>query len=386
MIQELLSATFLLPALFGSGFVVACLLAVLWLYGSGEQCGHFDGPTPPVTVLRPICGLDRQLLENLRSTCRQDYPEYQVVFTVQDRDDPALPLLRQVQQEFGAERVSVVVHDLMVGPNGKVNNLLGGLREGRYDLLVICDSDVRLRSDYLRTIVQPFASPRVGCVHTLFRIAQAHRWYERISLLHLNADFLPSAVVAYVTGAAGFTLGQSVAIRRATLQKIGGFEALSEYLAEDYEIGRRAVEAGQQVILLPYMVDVVEDYPSAVAWWRHQVYWDQNSRAAKPVGFFASILIRSVPFALLFALTRSFDPFGIQVLAGALGIRLAAVAGILWRFQDREGLRNLLLMPFQDFLGVITWALSFTQRTVLWRGQEYRLTAGGRMEPRRGKA
>jgi ceramide glucosyltransferase len=116
------------------------------------------------------------------------------------------------------------------------------------------------------------------------------------------------------------------------------------------------------------------------------VYWDQNSRAAKPVGFFASILIRSVPFALLFALTRGMDPIGVQVLAGALGIRLAAVAGILWRLQDREALRNILLMPLQDFLSVATWALSFTQRTILWRGQEYRLTAGGRMELRRGDA
>ncbi len=386
MIQDLLSATFLLPALLGSGFGVVCLLAVLWLCRSGGPYGDSDGPMPPVTILRPICGLDRQLLENLRSTCRQDYPEYQVVFTVQDRDDPALPLLRQVQQEFGTERVSVAVHDLSVGPNGKVNNLLGGLREVRHDLLVISDSDVRLRPDYLRAIVQPFADPRVGCVHTLFRIGQAHRWYGRMSLLHVNADFLPNAVFAYVTGAAGFTLGPSVAIRRATLQKIGGFEAVSEYLAEDYEIGRRTLQVGQQVILLPYMVDVLEDYPSALAWWKHQVYWDQNARAAKPVGFFASILIRSVPFALLFALTRGLDPIGIQVLAGVLGIRLAAVAGILWRFQDREGLRSLLLMPLQDCLGVATWALSFTQRTIRWRGQEYRLTTGGRMEAHRGNA
>ncbi len=386
MFQGWLPAIFLLPTLFGSGFGVACWLAVLWLYHRRQAYGACDAPMPPVTVLRPICGLDRQLLENLRSTCRQDYPEYQIVFTVQDRDDPALPLLRQVQQEFGAERVSVVVHDLMVGPNGKVNNLLGGLREARYDLFVISDSDVHLRPDYLQTIVQPFASPRVGCVHTLFKIGQARRWYERMSLLHLNADFLPSAVFAYVAGAAGFTLGPSVAIRRSTLHKIGGFEAVSEYLAEDYEIGRRTLEAGQKVILLPYSVDVVVDYPSAVAWWKHQLYWDQNSRAARPIGYFASILIRSVPFALLFALTRGSEPTGLQVLAGALGIRMATVAGILWRFQDREGLRNLLLMPLQDLVSVATWALSFMQRAVLWRGQAYRLTAGGRMEPRRGNS
>ncbi len=386
MIRELLSAAFFLPALIGSGFGCACLVAVLWLFRDRQSPAGPPAPTPPVTVLRPIRGLDRQLLENLRSVCRQDYPVFQIVFSVQDGDDPALPLLWQVQREFGEERVAVVVHSLTAGPNGKANNLLGGLTAARHDLLVISDSDVHLRPDYLRAIVRPFADPRVGCVNTLFRIGQARRWYERMSLLHLNADFLPAAVFAYLIGAAGFTLGPSVAIRRTTLQAIGGFEALATYLAEDYEIGRRTLDLGQRVVLLPYMVEVAANHPSASAWLRHQVYWDQNSRAARPMGYFGSILIRSVPFALLCALARGLDSIGMGVLAGALGVRAATVAGILWRFQDREGLRSLLLLPLQDILGVATWALAFTQRTVVWRGQKYRLTTGGRMELSRGKA
>ncbi len=371
----------LVPVVAGSLYNLICLAVVVWFCRSRQRGGDPTAPWPAVTILRPVRGLEKGLLENLRTLYRQDYPDYQVVLSVQAADDPALPLLRQVQQEAGSDRVSVVVTDRWVGPNGKVNNLVGGLTAARHDFLVISDSDVRLRPDYLRAILAPFADPAVGCVNTLHKSSHADKWTERIGLLHINADYLQSVIFAYVVGAAGFCLGPSVALRRSTLKEIGGLESLADYLAEDFEIGRRTWEAGQRVVLLPYTVDTVVDFASTADWWRHLMYWDQNSRAAAPVGSFAIVLVRAVPFALLFALARGLDVLGLTVLGTTVAIRLATAAGMLgWGFQDREGLRSLPWLPVRDLLGLATWALSFTRRTVVWRGVRYRLVRHGRIE------
>jgi ceramide glucosyltransferase len=381
LFTHMLTWLLLVPVVAGSLYSLICLAVVLRFYRSRQRGEDPTAPWPAVTVLRPVCGLEKGLLENLRSLYRQDYPDYQVVLSVQAADDPALPLLRQVQQEAGSDRVSVVVMDRWVGPNGKVNNLVGGLTAARHDFLVISDSDVRLRPDYLRAILAPFADPAVGCVNTLYKVSHADKWTERIGLLNINADHLPSAIFAYVLGVAGFCLGPSVALRRSTLKEIGGLESLADYLAEDFEIGRRTWEAGQRVVLLPYRVDTVVDFASIADWWRHLVYWDQNSRAATPAGFFATVLVRAVPFALLFALARGLDVLGLTVLGATAAIRLGTAAGMLgWGFQDREGLRSLPWLLVRDLLGLATWALAFTRRTVVWRGVRYRLVRHGRIE------
>ena len=166
----------LVPAVGGSVYSLLCLLSIIRLKLRGASVnGHSFAYWPPVTILKPVCGLEKDLRENLRSACLQQYPEFQVVFSVQDPGDPALPLLRELQQEFGSERVSVVVDGSHPAPNGKIKNLLGGLPYARYEILVISDSDVRLRSDYLTTIVAPLADPEVGCVCTLYKRSEERR-------------------------------------------------------------------------------------------------------------------------------------------------------------------------------------------------------------------
>jgi hypothetical protein len=219
--------------------------------------------------------------------------------------------------------------DVQAGPNGKVNNLLGGIRDARHDILVISDSDVRVRPDYLRTVVAPLAEPQVGCVCTLFKVVEAHRWFERLELLTMNADFIPNVIFAQVTGASQCCLGQSFALRRSTLQDVGGLESLADFLVEDYELGRRIWTSGRRLILLPYFVDVVVDFQSFRQWWDHQCYWDQNTWAARPFGFLATVVTRAIPFALLFALMRLGDAVGFAALGIALALRLATVGGML---------------------------------------------------------
>jgi ceramide glucosyltransferase len=383
----LLQGIVVLPTVIGSAYSVISLFAVLWFcrarVPSTVARSVFQ---PPVTVLKPVYGLEKDLKTNLRSICLQDYPIYQVVLCFQRPDDPALPLAWEIRQEFGANRISVVVSQIQAGPNGKVNNLLGGLTEARHEILVMSDSDVLVRPDYLQTIVAPLADWKVGGVCTLFKVTKAQRWYEKLELLSINADFIPNVIFAHLTGTSKFCLGPSIALRRSTLKDIGGLESLADFLVEDYELGRRIWTSGQLLAFLPYFVDVAVDLQHFRQWWDHQCYWDQNTWAARPWGFLATVITRAVPFALLFAAIRLGDAIGLTVLGTVLALRLATIGGLLqWGLLDREGIRSLLLLPLRDLLGLASWAQVYTRRTVVWRGQEFVLTRHGRLRPYAGK-
>ena len=382
--RQVLEWVFLAPVIGGSIYAILCLLAVVRFHArSSRVAEHTFSSWPAVTVLKPVCGLEKNQRANLRSTCIQDYPEFQVVFSVQTADDPAIPLLKEIQCQVGADRVTVAIENCRGGTNGKINNMMGGLLHARHDVLVISDSDVRLKPDYLKTIIAPLADPDVGCVCTLYKAACADRWFEKMELLTLNADFMANVVFAHISGASKFCLGASAALRRSTLKEIGGLEALADYLVEDYEMGRRIWVSGKKIAIVPYLVDTMVDLKSPGQWWNHQVYWDQNTRAARPRAFFATALIRSTPFALLYALARLCDPTGLGVLAGALFLRLATAAAILgWGFGDREGLRSIGLLPLRDVLSLASWFLAFAKRTTIWRGSQFILTRDGRLVAR----
>lgn len=381
VVRHTLEWLFLIPAIGGSVYAVLCVLAVIRLrmrpavlpQRSREQW-------PPVTVLKPVHGLEKNQRENLRSCCLQDYPEFQVVFSVQDKEDAAIPLLKELQQEFGAEQVTVAIENFRTGSNGKINNMIGGLRHARHDVLVISDSDVFLKPDYLKTIVAPLSDPDVGYSCTLYKAAGAETWFEKMELLTLNADFMANVLFAHISGASKFCLGASAALHRSTLEQIGGLDSLADYLVEDYEMGRRIWMLGKKVAVVPYFVDTIVDLKSPSQWWDHQVYWDQNTRAARPMAFFATALVRSVPFAVLYAIARMGDATGLWIVAGAFALRLMSAAIILrWGLRDREGLRSLGLLIFRDISSLATWLLAFTKRTTIWRGTSFVLTRDGRL-------
>jgi ceramide glucosyltransferase len=379
--RHILEWIFLIPAIGGTVYALLCVLAVnrFRLY-SNRHPKPFSKSWPAVTVLKPVHGLEKNQRENLRSTCIQDYPQFQVVFSVQDSDDAAIPLLKEIQKEFGPSRVTVAIEDCRAGTNGKINNMIGGLRHARYDLLVISDSDVLLRPDYLKTIVAPLSNPEVGCACTLYKAAGAKTWFEKMELLTLNADFMANVLFAHTSGASKFCLGASAALHRSTLAEVGGLEGLSDYLVEDYEMGRRIGLLGKKIAIVPYFVDTIVDLKSPRQWWDHQVYWDQNTRAARPIAFFATALIRSVPFALLYAATRLGDMIGLSVVAAAIILRTGSAAIVLGLgLRDREGLRSLGLLIFRDLSSLVTWILAFTKRTTIWRGTSFVLTRDGRL-------
>lgn len=381
MILQILGWIFLIPAAGGSVYALLCIFAVIrFRTAPAKKPKHTFRSLPPVTVLKPVHGLEKHQRRNLRSTCIQDYPEYQVVFSVQDPSDAAIPLLKEIQQEFGSDRVTVAVENCRIGTNGKINNMIGGLKHARHDILVISDSDVFLKPGYLKTIVAPLADPGIGCTCTFYKAAAARTWFEKIELLSLNADFMANVLFAHVTGASKFCLGASAALHRSTLEKIGGFEGLADYLVEDYEMGRRIWKLGKRVDIIPYFVDTMVDLKHPSQWWNHQVYWDQNTRAARPYAFFATALVRSVPFSILFAAVQLGSVLGLGIMTAAVILRILSGAAILgWGLKDREGLRSLWLLPLRDISSLITWLLAFTKKTTVWRGTRFILTRDGRL-------
>ncbi len=333
-----------------------------------------------MTVLKPVRGLEKNQKNNLRSACLQDYPHFEVIFSVQDPEDPVIPLLKEIQREFGSEKVSLVIETRHGGLNGKINNLLGALPHAHYEILVISDSDTYLEPNYLKTIIAPLADPDVGCACTLYKACSADHWFEKIELLTFNADFIPSVIFAHMTGAAKFCLGSSMALRRSSLKEMGGFETFSNCFVEDYEMGKRFWTSGKKIAIVPYFIEIVTDLKNAFHGWKHQIYWDQKTFAANPVGFFATVLIRSIPFALLFAILRSADTAGLVVLGGAIALRLITTAVMLsWGIRDREGLRSLALLPLRDVTALTTWLIALIKRTVVWRGSKFTLTRDGRL-------
>jgi ceramide glucosyltransferase len=380
---SLVEALLLIPVIGGSLFYLATLVTAVLFSSPRQVQSSTANQALPATMLKPIYGLERDLERNLRSALSQDHPDYQVVMSVQRLDDPALPLLRRLEQEYGPDCATVVAVQSEPVVNGKVQNLENALSAARHEILVISDSDVFTPADYLTRITAPLRDGDIGYVCTLYKGVDARRWYEQLELLTYNAEFIPSTVFAYMTGASGLCLGASVALRRTTLEAVGGLASLADYLVEDYELGRRILARGQRMVLLPYFVDLTVDLDSAKSWWRHQIYWDQNTRAARPVGFAASVLTRALPFALLYAALRLFDPFGLTVLLLALVVRLGAAAGNALVFRDRACLRALWLLPLRDLAGLLFWVLAMGKRTFVWRGHEFELARGGRIVPRR---
>ena len=372
--MEWLVWALLLPVIGGAAYSLIAVGAIALFMRRRVDRSEPEGGWPTVTLLKPIHGLDKDLERNLHAAAELDYPRYQLLLSVQGADDPALPLLEKLAQHYGPDRVTVTIGDAEPCPNGKIENLVGATPHARHDVFVLSDSDVALRPDYLKTIVRPLEDAGVGYVCTLYRGIRAENTPERLELLSLH-DFTVQLAFAETTGASDFCLGSSLAFRRETLEAIGGFAPLGGYLVEDFEMGRRIQALGLRPVLVPYLVETTVDLERTRDWWHHQLYWDQNTRGARPIGFFATIVIKAIPFALLFAIASGFSLASLAVLTGTLALRLATAAANLRQLGDAEGLRYLAWLPLRDLAGLATWASALRRRRIVWRDVEYELTS-----------
>jgi ceramide glucosyltransferase len=335
-------------------------------------------PLLPISILKPLKGTDPEMYESFRSHCLQDYPEYEIIFGVSDPGDPAIESVRELQREFPDRRIQLMVCPQILGANVKVSNLAQMLTQARYDHLIVNDSDIRVPPDYLRRVTAPLADSRAGMVTCLYRGVAGATLGSRLEALGISTDFCPSVLAArQVESGIRFGLGSTLAFRRAELEKIGGFASFVDYLADDYELGKRIAGLGQTVILSPAVVETFLPSYSLRDFFRHQLRWARGVRDARAAGYLGLVFTFGLLWALV-ALTASQGAlWAWGTLAATLLLRFA-VALLVGRgvLQDRRILKDAWLIPLRDLLAVGVWLVSLGGHTVTWRGDRFRLQNG----------
>ena len=332
----------------------------------------------PISILKPLRGTDPEMYESFRSHCSQDYPEYEIVFGVSDPNDPAIESVKALQQEFPDRRIKLIVSPQILGANVKVSNLAQMLDAASYDHLLVNDSDIRVQSDYVRRVTAPLADARVGMVTCLYRGVAGPTLGSRLEALGISTDFCAGVLAArQLDGGIRFGLGSTLAFRRADLEKIGGFASFVDYLADDYELGKRLVALGLKVKLSRVVVETHLPSYDLLGFFAHQLRWARGVRDARPGGYVGLAFTFGILWVLL-ALVASGGAFWAWIgmtstLVLRIAMALAVSQGVL---EDYEVLENLWLIPLRDLFAVGVWIASLFGHTVTWRGDRFRLKDG----------
>lgn len=339
-----------------------------------------SGYHPPVTILKPVKGMDAESFENFSSFCLQEYPLYQIVFAVASAEDPVIPLIEQLIAVYPEVDIELVVDDRIYGPNYKVCNLIHASAQAKYDLLIVCDSDIRVGPRYLREVAAPFKDPAVGLVTSLYRSPRIPNVPTAFEALGFTTEMIPNVMAALHLEGLSFALGASMAVRREALEKIGGFPALVEYLADDYQLGNMVHRAGYRLELSGYFVESVMKGESLRGILSRQLRWARTMRASRPAGYLASGITQPVPAAFLALFLSGFSPSG-WLAFSLLGFSRLCCGMLFSRKFVRDNIfpRYLWLLPLRDLLAFFTWALSFLGNRVVWRSHVFRVLPGGKI-------
>jgi ceramide glucosyltransferase len=333
---------------------------------------------PPVTILKPLKGTDPEIYESLRSHCLQDYPEYEIIFGVNDPDDPAIESVQELQAEFPSRRIQLIVCPKILGANVKVSNLAQMVSEARYDHLIVNDSDIRVEPDYLRRVTAPLADSRTGMVTCLYRGVPGATLGSRLEALGISTDFCASVLAArQLEGSIRFGLGSTLAFRRAELEKIGGFTSFVDHLADDYELGKRIAALGLTVKLSEVVVETYLPSYRLQEFLAHQLRWARGIRDARAGGYLGLVFTFGIMWALLALAASRGALWAWSGLALTLFLRFAVALIVGWEvLQDHPLLKDAWLIPLQDLLAVIVWIASLGGHTVTWRGDRFQLQDG----------
>lgn len=353
--------------------ILACVsfALYLWQFLLGMRF-HFNSPTsaasfPPITILKPLKGCDAETETCLRTWLEQDYPApVQVLFGVASEDDPAVELVRN------RLRSDVVVCKERLGPNAKVSTLAQLEPLMRYDISIISDADVAVPKDFLRQIAAVFEAQRPALACCLYKLSGG----KRIEAFMINSDFWSQVLQSIALKPMNFALGAAMIITREALEKLGGFRALVECLADDYQLGNRAEG---KVVLCP---TVVECRSSPITWrqmWSHQIRWARTIRVSQPVPFFFSILSNPTVWPVAWTVASGAWIHGCAILT------LRSLGGALLerKLTGRFNAASIFLAPFCDFLRAIFWALAFLGNRIYWGGRTFRVSRGGKLTPER---
>jgi ceramide glucosyltransferase len=336
---------------------------------------------PPVSILKPVRGLDRGAYENFASFCRQDYPRYEILFAAGDENDPAVPVIRRVIRDFPGCSIRLLIGVQGHGTNDKVAKLCRLGSEARYPVLVISDSDVRVAPNYLRDVVAPLGDPRVGAVTALYRAMDAPSFGATMDAVGSAATFAGSVLVARTLEGLKFAMGSTIAIERDCLEQAGGFAAVLDLHSDDYELGRRIAEQGYRLELAPQPVEMAFPSKSFSDYMRHELRWLVGIRHIRPGGHFGLLMTQGLAWAVAAALLSHSAVAAIGWLGAYFVTRLASAYLVGVRgLGDPVLRRKLWLVPVHDFVMFFAWLSSFAVNQIEWRGLSFTLE-NGRMVP-----
>src|ERR1700733_8452510 len=329
---------------------------------------------PPVTILKPLCGAERELYDCLRSFCEQSYPRFQIVFGVREADDPALGAVRRLQREFPGLDLQLAINSTQHGSSAKVSNLINMISLARYDYLVVADSDVRVAPDYLARVVPPLLDTAVGIVTCPYLGCPRRGTWSLLGSAFINDWFMPAVYVAALFGSRQFAFGATIGLRREVLARMGGFISIADQLADDYRLGELTRRMGLHTVLSEVVVEMVVDEPRLADLVRHEVRWLRTIRAGGPLGYaFSFVTFGLAPAAL-----------GTLLAAGARPTlaMLSVTAEARLLIHDRaRGVRSAVLqfwvVPLTDLLNFALWCRGFLVRRVQWRHARYRIAHDG---------
>ena len=357
-------------------YYIAASLAAL-VFFRRERKRKLRSYSPPVSLLKPVRGVDFASYENYSSFCRQDYPDYEIVFAVNDASDEAAPLIQRLIAEFPSRQIRLLVGAENLGANRKVNKLARLSREARYEILVITDGDVRVGPNYLREVVAPFVEESTGAVTSFYRGIAEKNLGAVLEAIGASGDFFAGVLMAEFIEGINFALGASIVTTKRWLSKIGGFESLAGVLADDYELGVRIAQAGGRVLLSREPVWTVYPAQTAKSFWNHQLRWSRTVRLCRPLSYLGLIFTLGLPWALLAALVAPTKSIAAAFLLAYLVLRLVMAWTVgVWGVGDDVLRRKLWLVPLRDALYSAVWLASFASNRVIWSGEQFIMRKG----------
>ena len=337
---------------------------------------------PGVTVIKPVKGMDADSYANFASFCRQDYAgSIQILFAAASGDDPVIPVIRRLIADFPGHDISLIVNPAIHGPNYKVCNLINAFPAARHDIIIVCDSDIRVTGGYLRSVTAHFSDPQVGLVTSLYRTSRVPNAATAVEATGFTVEMIPNVMVALQLEGLSFALGASMAVRREALASIGGFQALADYLADDYQLGNKTHRSGWRIALDSCFVESMIKAESLKSVLSRQLRWARTMRVSRPGGYLASGITLPFPAVLLALLVSPSLSTGLAAVGLLYAVRLT-VGTVFSRLLVKDSLlpRWLWLLPLRDLLAFSTWALSFLGNRVDWRGSRFKLSPGGKIE------
>ncbi len=342
----------------------------------GESSAR-DSFTPPISNLKPVRGIDPDAYENFASFCKQDYPEYEVVFCVGSTDDPILPVIEKLQRDFPERSIRVLYGSGRTAANDKVAKLARLASEAKYEHLVISDSDVRVRPDYLRKTIAPLADPRIGAVTCLYVSTGETNFVEALQSIGMISDFYAGLLVAKKLDGVKFALGPTIATTRTRLAEFGGYEEIENRPADDLLVGRLIADHGHEIKLSPYTVETVADYQSMSDLMQKRLRWLVVMRHMRPWGHFGLLFTNALPWIALAIALHPTAWFTAALLSVYLAARLSLTWMIgVWGLKRKDLWRKLCLVPVWDVVAFLIWLASFARNSIKWRGGRYQIRNG----------